>query len=39
MRMNAKTMQIVVDEIYNQVSKPIIEANNKALDSIKVKPD
>ena len=39
MRMNAKTMQIVVDEIYNQVSKPIIEANNKALDSVKVKPD
>lgn len=39
MRMNTKTMQIVVDEIYNQVSKPIIEANNKALDGIKVKPD
>ena len=39
MRMNAKTMQIVVDEIYNQVSKPIIEANNKALDSVKIKPD
>ena len=39
MRMNAKTMQIVVDEIYKQVSEPIIEANNKALDGIKVKPD
>ena len=33
MRMNNKTMQIVVDEIYNQVSKPIIEANNKLVES------
>ena len=30
MRMNNKTMQIVVDEIYKQVSEPIIE-NNKVI--------
>ena len=39
MRMNAKTMQIVVDEIYKQVSVPAIEANNKALEGVKVKSD
>ena len=39
MRMNAKTMQIVVDEIYNQVSVPAIEDNNKALRGVKVKSD
>lgn len=39
MRMNQKTMQIVVDEIYNQVSVPAIEANNKALEGVKVKSD
>lgn len=37
--MNQKTMQIVVDEIYNQVSLPIIEANNKALDKVVIKKD
>ena len=39
MRMNAKTMQILVDEIYKQVSVPAIEANNKALEGVEIKPD
>lgn len=36
MRLTKRQQEIVIDEIYNQVSKPIIEANNKALESIKI---
>ena len=39
MRMNAKTMQIVVEEIYKQVSVPAIEANDRALEEVEVKSD
>ena len=34
MRLTNKQLEIVVDEIYNRVSKPIIEANNKALEDV-----
>jgi hypothetical protein len=34
MRLTNKQLEIVVDEIYNRVSKPIIEANNKALEEV-----
>lgn len=36
MKLTNRQQEIIIDEIYNQVSKPIIEANNKALDSVKV---
>lgn len=36
MRLTKRQQEIVIDEIYNQVSKPIIEANNKALESVKI---
>ena len=36
MKLTQKQQEIVIDEIYNQVSKPIIEANNKALESVKI---
>ena len=36
MRLTNKQQEIIIDEIYNQVSKPIIEANNKALESVKI---
>ncbi len=39
MRLTNKQQEIIIDEIYNQVSKPIIEANNKALETVKLKPD
>ena len=39
MRLTQKQQEIIIDEIYNQVSKPIIEANNKALETVKLKPD
>lgn len=39
MKLTQRQQAIVIDEIYNQVSKPIIEANNKALESVKIKPD
>jgi len=39
MRLTNKQLEIVVDEIYNQVSKPIIKANNKALNSIVIEED
>jgi hypothetical protein len=38
MRLTNKQLEIVVDEIYNRVSKPIIEANNKALEKV-ILPD
>lgn len=34
MRLTNKQLEIVVNEIYKQVSKPIIEANNKALEEV-----
>ena len=36
MRLTQRQQEIIIDEIYNQVSKPIIEANNKALESVKI---
>lgn len=36
MRLTNKQQEIIIDEIYNQVSKPIIEANNKSLESVKI---
>jgi hypothetical protein len=36
MRLTKRQQEIIIDEIYNQVSKPIIEANNKALESVKI---
>ena len=36
MRLTQKQQEIIIDEIYNQVSKPIIEVNNKALESVKI---
>ena len=36
MRLTNRQQEIIIDEIYNQVSKPIIEANNKALESVKI---
>ena len=39
MRLTKRQQEIIIDEIYNQVSKPIIEANNKALEAVKIKPD
>ena len=39
MKLTQRQQEIVIDEIYNQVSKPIIEANNKALEAVKLKPD
>ena len=39
MRLTNKQLDIVVDEIFEQVSKPIIEANNKAFDSIEIEDD
>lgn len=36
MRLTNRQQEIIIDEIYKQVSKPIIEANNKALDSVKI---
>lgn len=36
MKLTNKQLDIVVDEIYNQVSKPIMEANNKAFDAVKI---
>jgi isoleucyl-tRNA synthetase len=39
MKLTNKQLEIVVDEIYNQISKPIIEANNKALNSIIIEED
>lgn len=38
-RLTNKQLDIVVDEIFEQVSKPIIEANNKALDSVEIEDD
>lgn len=34
MRLTNKQLEIVVDEIYNRVSKPAIEANNKAIEGV-----
>jgi hypothetical protein len=39
MRLTNRQQEIIIDEIYKQVSEPIIEANNKALDSVKIKSD
>ena len=39
MRLTNKQLEIVVDEIYNRVSKPIIEANNKALEKVTLPED
>jgi hypothetical protein len=36
MRLTNRQQEIIIDEIYEQVSEPIIEANNKALDSVKI---
>jgi hypothetical protein len=36
MRLTNRQQEIIIDEIYKQVSEPIIEANNKALDSVKI---
>jgi len=39
MRLTNKQLEIVVDEIYNRVSNPIIEANNKALEKVTLPDD
>jgi len=36
MRINQKTLSIVINEIYNKVSLPIIEENNKKLEGVAV---
>lgn len=39
MRLTNRQQEIIIDEIYKQVSEPIIEANNKALENAKIKQD
>lgn len=34
MRLTNKQLEIVVEEIYNRVSKPVIENNNKVLEEV-----
>lgn len=39
MKLTNKQISIVIDEIYNQVSLPIIEENNSKIDSVILKKD
>jgi len=39
MRLTNKQLQIVVEEVYNKVSLPIIESNNKLIESIELPID
>ena len=39
MKLTNKQISIVIDEIYNQVSVPIIEENNSKIDSVILKKD
>jgi len=36
MRLTSKQLKIVVEEVYNKVSLPIVEANQKAIDEVKL---
>lgn len=36
MKLTQKQQEIIIDEIYKQVSEPIIEANNRALESVEI---
>ena len=36
MRLTNRQQEVIIDEIYKQVSEPIIEANNKLLESVKI---
>jgi hypothetical protein len=36
MRLTKRQQEIIIDEIYKQVSEPIIAANNKTLEAVKI---